>query len=123
VRVDAQGCLDGPPELAVEVASSSASLDVREKLASYRRAGVREYLPWRTEDEAVDWWVLEQDEYVPLPPDADGLLRSRIFPGLWLDVRAQLAGDRARVFAKLQAGLQSADHAAFVAELEQRAAP
>jgi hypothetical protein len=35
--------------------------------ARSRRAGVRECVIWRTEEEAVDWWVLEDDEYHPLP--------------------------------------------------------
>ena len=119
-RVDAKGYLDGAPELVVEVAASSVSLDVREKLASYRRAGVREYIVWRTEDEAVDWWALEEDEFRPLPAEADGTLRSRVFPGLWLDVRALLTGDGPRVMAKLQEGLQSGEHAAFIAEMQKR---
>ena len=119
-RVDAKGYLDGAPELVVEVAASSVSLDVREKLASYRRAVVREYIVRRTEDEAVDWWALEEDEFRPLPAEADGTLRSRVFPGLWLEVRALLAGDGPRVMAKLQEGLQSGEHAAFIAEMQKR---
>jgi Uma2 family endonuclease len=121
-RVDAKGYLRGAPELVMEVAASTTSLDAREKAVSYRRAGVREYLLWRTTDEAVDWWVLEEDEYQPLSAGADGILRSRIFPGLWLDGSALLARDGARVLAKLQEGLQSAEHAAFVAELQKRGA-
>jgi Uma2 family endonuclease len=119
-RLDPKGYLQGAPELAVEVAASSASIDVREKLASYRRAGVQEYLVWRTEDEAVDWWVLEEDEYRPLPAGSDGTLRSRVFAGLWLDARALLAGDGAKLMAKLEEGLASPEHAAFVAELQKR---
>jgi Uma2 family endonuclease len=119
-RLDAKGYLQGAPELAVEVAASTASLDVREKLASYRRAGVREYLVWRTEDEAVDWWSLEEDEYRALPSTADGILRSKLFPGLWLDSQALIAGDGARLMARLQHGLQSAEHAAFVGRLQVR---
>ena len=107
----------------MEAAASSVSLDVREKLASYRRAGVREYIVWRTEDETVDWWALEEDEFRPLPAEADGTLRSRVFPGLWLDVRALLAGDGPRVMAKLQEGLQSAEHAAFIAQMQKRWKP
>src|SRR5436309_321415 len=122
-RVDAKGYLDGAPELVVEVAASTVSLDVREKLATYRRAGVREYIVWRTEDETVDWWDLEEDEYRPLPAEADGTLRSRVFPGLRLDVRALLAGDGPRVMAKLQEGLQSAEHAAFIAQMQKRWKP
>src|SRR5207249_2426901 len=119
-RVDAKGYLDGAPELVVEVAASSVSLDVRQKLDSYRRSGVREYIVWRTEDEAVDWWALEEDEYRPLIAAADGTIRSKVFPGLWLDVPALLAGDGPKVMAKLQEGLQSAEHAAFVAGLQKR---
>ena len=119
-RLDAKGYLQGAPELAVEVAASSASLDAREKLASYRRAGVREYLLWRTEDEAVDWFALEDDEYRPLPAAADGTLCSRVFPGLWLDPQALLTGDHAKLMAKLQEGLQSAEHAAFISEIKMK---
>jgi Uma2 family endonuclease len=118
--VDAKGYLDGAPELVVEIAASSVSLDVREKLASYRRAGVREYIVWRTEDEALDWWALEEDEYRPLTPESDGTLRSRVFPGLWLGTQALLAGDGQKVMAKLQEGLQSPEHASFLAAIQKR---
>lgn len=118
-RLDAKGYLQGAPELVVEVAASSASLDAREKLASYRRAGVREYLVWRTEDDALDWWTLEEDEYRALPAGPDGILRSKAFPGLWLDAEALLARDGAKVMLKLQEGLRSADHTAFVAGLKK----
>jgi Uma2 family endonuclease len=119
-RLDAKGYLLGAPELAVEVAASSGSLDVREKLASYRRAGVREYLVWRTEDNALDWWVLEDDEYRPLAAGDDGVLRSRVFPGLWLNAEALLAGDGPRLMATLHKGLAGEEHAAFVTALRQR---
>ena len=119
-RVDAKGYLDGAPELAVEIAASTASLDLREKLVSYRRARVQEYLVWRTEDEAVNWWELAEDEFRPLAAAADGVLRSNIFPDLWLDTQALLAGDGPKLMAKLQEGLQSAEHAAFEAELQKR---
>ena len=120
-RLDPKGYLLGAPELAVEVSASTASLDVREKLTAYRRAGVREYLVWRTEDGALDWWMLEEDEYSPLAAGADGVLRSRVFPGLWLDAAALLGGDGAQVMAVLRRGLGSAEHTAFVAELGTRA--
>jgi len=118
--VDQEGYLEGAPELAVEIAASSASIDTRDKLTTYRRAGVREYLVWRTEDEAVDWWVLEEDEYRALSLDDEGRLRSTIFPGLWLEVTALLAGDSARVLAALNQGLQTVEHAEFARELERR---
>ena len=120
-RVNAEGYLQGAPELVAEVAASSTSLDAREKLVSYRRAGVLEYLLWRTAQATVDWFILQEDEYRPLPAGADGVLRSRVFPGLWLDRAGLLAEDGARVLARLQEGLQSAEHGAFLSELQRRA--
>jgi Uma2 family endonuclease len=120
-RLDEKGYLLGAPELVVEIAASTSSLDAREKHASYRRAGAREYLLWRTVDEGIDWWAFEDDEYRLLPAGADGVVRSRVFPGLWLDTVALMAGDGPRLMAKLQEGLQSPEHAAFVAELQKRA--
>jgi len=122
-RLDAKGYLLGAPELVAEIAASSASLDVREKLDSYRRARVREYLVWRTEDELIDWWKLEDEEYRHIQPATDGTLRSTVFPGLWLDVAAALAEDGARLMAKLQEGLQSPEHAAFVEQLKRQPPP
>jgi Uma2 family endonuclease len=118
-QLDSHGLLKGPPELAVEIAASSASIDTREKLQSYRRAGVLEYLVWRTRDEAVDWWILEEDEYRPLSLTSEGILRSRVFPGLWLDVEALLDDDGAKLMATLQEGLRSAEHEAFVKKLRE----
>ena len=103
-----------------EPKASSTSLDAQEKVASYRRAGVREYVVWRTEDGAVDWWVLEEDEYRRLPASKDGVLRSRVFAGLWLDAKAMLARDGARVLASLQQGLQTPEHKQFVEELAKQ---
>jgi Uma2 family endonuclease len=120
-KLDSKGYLMGAPELVVEVAASSASLDVREKLSSYRRAGVREYIVWRTEDAAIDWWLLVNDEYQPVVADASGNLRSRLFPGLWLDVKGLLAAAGSRVMDRLREGLASEEHAAFVLALRQRA--
>ena len=117
-RLDPKGYLQGAPELIVEIAASTASLDAREKLASYRRAGVREYLLWRTTDKEIDWWILEEDEYRPLPASA-GSLRSQAFPGLWLDTAALLAGNGKALMDKLNEGLQSPEHTAFLAELQR----
>ena len=121
-RVDEKGYLTGPPELVVEIAASSVSLDVNDKLTAYRRAGVREYLVWRTEDECVDWWELIEDEYRHLPEQPDGSIRSHIFPGLWLHPEALLDLDAARLMATLREGLASGEHAAFAAELAKHSA-
>jgi len=96
--IDAKGYLCGAPELVVEIASSSVSRDAREKLVSYRRAGVQEYLLWKVLDGQIEWLQLEEDEYRPLPAEG-GRIESRVFPGLVLAVEAALAGDRAAVLA------------------------
>jgi Uma2 family endonuclease len=119
-RVDEKGYLLGAPEFVVEVAASSASLDAQEKVASYRRAGVKEYLIWRTEDGEIDWWILEEDEYRRLQAGEDGVLRSRVFPGLWIETKALLARDGARLLLVLQQGLRSPEHKAFEEELARR---
>lgn len=120
-RIDPKGYLTGPPEFAVEVAASSVSIDTREKLNSYRRAGVREYLVWRTQEKAVDWWTLEGDDYVLLPREADGLIKSRVFAGLWLDTKSLLERNGSAVMLRLQEGLKSPEHKAFVESLQPKA--
>ena len=109
--------IEGPPELVAEVASSSVSYDLHAKLHVYRRNGVREYVVWRVLEQAIDWFVLRAGQYERLPVDANGLLRSEVFPGLWLDPAALVRGDLATVLAMVQQGLGSPEHAAFVARL------
>jgi len=106
------------PELVAEVAASSAAYDLHTKLLVYRRNGVREFLVWRVLDQQFDWFVLRAGQFQPLPPDAAGILRSEVFPGLWLDPAALLRGDMLRVLAVVQQGLASAEHAAFVQQLQ-----
>jgi Uma2 family endonuclease len=115
--VDPDGYLRGAPELVVEIASSSASYDLHVKRDVYREHGVREYVVWRVLDRAIDWFVLRGEEYVPLKPGPDGLLRSEVFPGLWLNPHALVAGDGAQTLEILQRGLSSPEHAAFVKRL------
>jgi Uma2 family endonuclease len=118
-RIDQDDYVEGAPELAAEVAATSASYDLHQKLNAYRRNGVREYLVLRVLDREVDWFVLRGGAYQRLEPDASGLLRCEVFPGLWLDPAALVRGDLARVLALLNQGLESAEHAAFVKRLEE----
>ena len=100
-RVNEAGYLAGPPELIVEVAASSASIDLRDKRRAYCRNGVREYLVWLVAEARLEWFCLEEDDYCSQLPDAQGLLHSRVFPGLQLPVAPLLAGDTAKVLATL----------------------
>jgi Uma2 family endonuclease len=120
--VDEDGYLVGPPELVFEVAASSASYDLHDKLRAYRRNGVQEYVVWRVLNGALDWLVLRDGSYERLEPDEGGVLRSEVFPGLWLNVEALLARDMTAVIATLNDGLASPEHAAFVEHLREVAA-
>ena len=112
--------MNGTPELIVEVASSSASNDLHAKLRLYRRNGTPEYVVWRTRDRAVDWFVLREGQYERLLPGPDGILRSEVFPGLWLDSIALLNDDRAAMTRVNQLGTSTPEHAAFVARLNPK---
>jgi Uma2 family endonuclease len=96
------GYVKGTPELVVEVAASTTSRDLHQKKRAYERNGVREYIVWRTVDKAIDWFQLREGVYATREPDADGIIESEEFPGLRLDVRAMLAGDRAAVLGAVR---------------------
>jgi Uma2 family endonuclease len=119
-KIDRDGYIEGAPEFVAEVAASTVSHDLGPKLTAYRRNGVCEYLVWRVQDTAIDWFVLREGRFDRLLPDADGVSRSIVFPGLWLDTTALLTGDLVRVHTVLRDGLTGATHAAFVADLAGR---
>ena len=110
--------LEGAPDLVCEIAASSVSIDLHAKLNVYRRNGVREYLVWRTEDRAVDWFVLNEGRYEVLQQEG-GFLRSKVFPGLWLDVSALIDGNLDALVAPVDSGTQTPEHAAFMTHLQQ----
>jgi Uma2 family endonuclease len=112
----------GAPELVVEVAKSSRTIDLGDKRADYERAGVREYVEVALEPGEVYWHIRRGRKLVRVRPGRDGLHRSKVFPGLWLDPAALLSGDIAGVFAALDRGLATPEHAEFVAHLAAVAA-
>jgi Uma2 family endonuclease len=118
VKVD-DGYVLGAPDLVAEVAASSVSYDLHDKLQAYQRNGVREYIVWRVLDQQIDWFVLRGGRYELLAPTPDGIVRSIAFPGLWLDVGALLRADLNAVLAVVQQGLNSTEHANFVAQLQR----
>lgn len=99
---------EGVPELAVEICLTSRSYDLGQKLALYQSHGVPEYLAIILEDQRMEWRVLENGRYRLLKVHKDGTLRSRIFPGLWIDNDAYWRADRAALFATLERGLAEA---------------
>jgi Uma2 family endonuclease len=122
-RISKDGYLEDAPELVAEVAASSVSYDLTSKFEMYRRYSAREYLVWRVQDGEIDWFELKRKRFVRLALDEAGLYRSRVFPGLWLDPAGLIRGDTAALHAALQRGLESAEHADFVARLNARIAP
>ena len=91
------------------------------KLNVYRRHGVREYLVWRVNDSAVDWFAQREGHFEPLKPDEQGVLRSEAFPGLWLDVPALLRGELPQVLKVLDIGTGTPEHAGFAEQLRSAA--
>ncbi|MGF1934024.1 MAG: Uma2 family endonuclease [Nostoc sp. ChiQUE02] len=116
-RLSEDDYIEGAPELVVEIAASSAAIDLHGKKQAYRRNGVKEYIVWQVLDQKLTWFSLEQGEYLELIPDNEGILRSRVFPGLWLAATELLAGNMQGVLKVLQAGLQSAEHGDFIKKL------
>jgi Uma2 family endonuclease len=114
-----EGYLEGVPELVVEIAASSAAIDTGSKKQAYRRNGVLEYIIWQAFENQLEWFQLVDGDYQQLMPDADGIIRSQVFPGLWLPVEALLNNQMAQVLEVVQTGLKSPEHSAFVEQLKR----
>jgi Uma2 family endonuclease len=123
LRAETGRYVEGAPELVVEIAASSVSIDLHSKLNAYRRNGVREYVVWRVLDRAIDWFVLQGGSFTPLAASTDGTYRSGILPGLWLDAPAMLRDDWQTAMKTIQQGIASPEHASFVERLQQHRKP
>jgi Uma2 family endonuclease len=119
-RLSPDDYIEGGPELIAEIAASSAAYDLHDKLRAYRRNQVQEYLVWQVHEHRLDWWRLQEGSYVPLPVDTRGIMRSVVFPGLWLATSALLEGNLAGMLAVLQIGLATPEHRAFMEQLSTR---
>jgi Uma2 family endonuclease len=115
-----EGYATGPPELIVEVASSSESIDLHAKRRDYEQAGVLEYVVVVLRQRVVRWFVRQDGTYREVEADAHGLFKSTVFSGLWLDAPALLRRDVRQVMATLQHGIETPEHAAFVQQLQAR---
>ncbi|NEO74981.1 Uma2 family endonuclease [Moorena sp. SIO4G3] len=118
--ISEDGYVEGAPELIVEIAASTASIDLNNKLKAYRRNQVQEYLVWRVYDGELDWFRLREGKYIKLEPNDKGIICSDYFPGLWLAQDALLTGDLAQVLAILQQGLTSPEHLNLVNKLTDK---
>ena len=56
--------IEGAPELVAEIAASSATIDLGDKLRAYRRNGVQEYIVWQVFDQKIDWFSLQNGDYI-----------------------------------------------------------
>ncbi|MEO0377206.1 MAG: Uma2 family endonuclease [Cyanobacteria bacterium P01_A01_bin.17] len=113
-QIGDDGYLEGAPELVAEVAASTAAYDLYDKKAAYQRNGVQEYIVWQVLDRKLDWFSLQDGEYVSLQVNGAGVIRSQVFSGLWLAVPDLLAGEMMQVLAMLQQGLNASEHQTFV---------
>jgi hypothetical protein len=111
------GPVVGVPEFIVEVSRSSKAYDLGAKKSEYERSGVPEYVVVARDPDKIHWFVLREGHYVEHPPGPDGLFRSDVFPGLWLDPTALFADDLDGLIAALERGLATPEHAEFVAGL------
>lgn len=120
-KVDAEGYIRGAPDLIAEIAGTTAAKDLHEKLDLYQKSGVRQYLVWRTYDAEFDVFIRAGNDFVRCPIPPDGIFRSTVFPGLWIDCNALIAGDLAAALKTVQQGVESPEHAAFTQSLAGRA--
>ncbi len=111
------GYVHGAPELIAEVAKATRYVDLGPKLVDYQQGGVLEYVVHALDPDEIFWFGQEQGVLVRRPIGDDGLYRSTVFPGLWLDPQALLAGNRQRLRAALDLGCSTPEHAAFISRL------
>ena len=108
-RINKQNYVEGAPELLAEVAHSSRAIDMNQKRADYEKAGVVEYLVLCIEEQQLHWFDFSNAGV--LRAGRDGIFRSRVFPGLWIDAKALLAQNTARLIEVVQMGIASRPHA------------
>jgi Uma2 family endonuclease len=113
-RLSEDDYIEGAPELVAEIAASSAAIDLGDKKRAYRRNGIKEYIVWQVFEQKLDWFYLQEGEYLPLPMDENGVIKSLVFPGLWLAVNDLLSGNMGTVLNVLQTGLAASEHDVFV---------
>lgn len=112
-----KGPLIGAPDLVVEIAASSASHDLHNKLNVYRRNRVREYLVLLAYERETRFFRLADGEFATVRPDADGVTRSQVLPGFWFRSDWFWEGKTSELLQLVQEGLASQEHEEFAAKL------
>lgn len=112
----------GAPELIVEVSHTTTARDSGIKLRLYERSGVLEYIIVQPAKKQIAWRVLVDSKYRLVETDKDGVYRSRVFPGLWLNPAALWSDDYAGLAATVQQGVATEAHRKFAHLLESRRA-
>jgi Uma2 family endonuclease len=108
----------GAPEWLSEIAYSTKDIDLKEKKADYRKAGVVEYLVVCVKQKELYWFNFKTGRQ--LTADAEGIIRSRVFPGLWIHGPGLLAHNLTRLLEVIRQGVEGPEHAAFVRRLQAR---
>lgn len=114
-RLNEDQYVEGAPELLAEIAHSTRAIALHQKRRDYEKAGVIEYMVLCIEERELRWFHFPSGEM--LTPNRRGVCRSRVFPGLWLDMPALLERDTKSLAAVVRRGLASREHAAFVRRL------
>jgi Uma2 family endonuclease len=109
--------LAGPPELLAEVASTARAIDLHLKRARYQETGVVEYVVWCVQEQQLLWYHLGSSRQIKA--DGEGIFRSKVFPGLWIDGAALAASRAPKLRDVLRAGLTSPAHERFAAKLQR----
>jgi Uma2 family endonuclease len=110
----------GAPELVADVCLSTTAYDLHQKLELYLAAGVQEYVAVLLREREVRWHRRIGGTFELLPESDAGIIQSVAFPGLWLNVPALLDENMASVLKTLNEGIQSREHAEFVARLSRQ---
>jgi Uma2 family endonuclease len=116
--INSDGFIEGPPELIGEVVPDHRYYALHEKMDVFARSGVQEYVVWRVMEKQVDVFHLRERQYRHIRPDSDGLVKSKVFPGLWIDVLALQSREARKAFEVVQQGTASPENAAFVERLK-----
>ena len=116
-KLTLKGYVAGPPELVAEIAFSSRAIDLHLKKERYSRGGVLEYIVVCLEPLSVHWFNLRTGEQ--LEANKKDILRSNVFPGLWIHRTALLQLDYEGSMKALNQGLRTAEYKAFKAGLSK----